>query len=109
MDDYRNVCYLIHFDEPLNAAGMRHYVGFAPVLSDRIAKHRASKGAAATARANALGIGWRVVRVWRDADRDAEKALKKLGGVNLCPHCSKLIPRSNRLSQGQGPHEVRSI
>lgn len=103
MDDYTNVCYLIHFDKPFNGGGNQHYIGFAPYLPDRIAKHRASKGSAVTARANQMGIPWRVVRVWSGADSKAEQALKKLGGVNLCPVCSKYFPRSERHNQVQGP------
>lgn len=89
VDGYRNVCYLIHFDEPVGNA--RHYIGFAADLSERIAKHRAGRGAKLTARANALGVGWRVVRVWRAADRQAEKYLKSLGASDLCPHCSRYM------------------
>ncbi len=89
MSEYRNVCYLIHFDEPVS--GVQHYLGFALNLAERIAKHRASEGARLTARANARGIGWRVVRVWRDADAGAEVALKAMVPKNLCPHCNKRV------------------
>ncbi len=101
--DYKNVCYLIHFDKPVNNAGVQHYIGFARSLPERISKHRASEGSELTRRANQAGISWRVVRVWRDADADAEKALKKLGGVNLCPCCSKYLPRSRSRDQSQVP------
>ena len=106
MDDYLNVCYLIHFDKPVNAAGVQHYLGFAKSLPERIAKHRTNKGAALTARANKLGIGWRVVRVWRNADADAEVALKSMVPKNLCPHCNVRVRRQraraekSRLEQG---------
>lgn len=88
-DGYTNVCYLIHFDVPLHKGGNQHYIGFARYLPDRIAEHRAGTGAQMTRAANMRGIGWRVVRVWRDGSREAEKGLKQFGGKNLCPHCSK--------------------
>ena len=106
MDDYLNVCYLIHFDKPVNKAGIQHYIGFAKDLNERISKHRASQGSELTRRANQAGISWKVVRVWRSADADAEKSLKKLGGVNLCPYCSKYLPRSNSRHQSQEPSEA---
>jgi len=108
VDDYQNVCYLIHFDEPVNRAGVQHYIGFAKYLPDRIAQHRASKGAELTRRANDMGISWRVVRVWASADADAEKALKKLGGINLCPVCSKFYPRQKTSNQSQVPSVASS-
>ncbi len=93
MGEYRNVCYLVHFDKPVGNSKAQHYLGFAKSLPERIAKHRASKGAAITARANKLGIGWRVVRVWRNADADAEIALKAMLPKNLCPYCNKRAAR----------------
>ncbi len=91
MDNYQNVCYLIHFDEPIS--GVQHYLGFAVDLHERIAKHRASEGSRLTVRANARGISWRVVRVWRDADADAEVALKNMIPKNLCPYCNARAQR----------------
>lgn len=93
MGKYENVCYLIHFDKPVGNSRAQHYLGFAKNLPERIARHRTSKGAALTARANALGIGWQVVRVWRDADGDAEAALKSMIPKNLCPHCNVRLQR----------------
>ena len=84
---YENVCYLIHCDDVVTGQAS-HYIGFAVNLSERVAKHRASKGAGFLKQANHKGISWRVVRVWRNGDREAEKALKALGGKNLCPICS---------------------
>ena len=107
MDDgYTNVCYLIHFDVPVGKSKAQHYLGFATDLRRRIAQHRASKGSAITARANKLGISWHVVRVWRDADLDAEQALKAMLPKNLCPYCNVRVRRKNarliELSQGRG-------
>ncbi len=105
--DYENVCYLIHFDEPVNRAGVQHYIGFAKSLPERVSQHRASKGASITARANALGIGWQVVRVWRNASREAELGLKQFGGKNLCPYCSKFRKVSARPREARLPGLVR--
>lgn len=93
VDNYQNVCYLIHFDEPVNATGVQHYIGFASDLKRRISQHRLGKGARLTSKANALGIGWRVVRVWQAKEPywESEKYLKSLGGSNLCPHCSRYM------------------
>jgi len=96
--EYQNVCYLIHFDKPVNGAGHQHYIGFTSYLPDRIASHRASTSSGLTGRANRAGIPWRVVRVWRNADIASEKALKHLGGVNLCPICSKFMSKSKSIA-----------
>jgi len=106
VDDYRNVCYLIHFDKPVGNSKAQHYLGFAKSLPERIAKHRASKGSAITARANKLGIGWRVVRVWRNADADAEVALKSMLPKNLCPHCNKRVERQKARLEHQSSARV---
>jgi predicted GIY-YIG superfamily endonuclease len=108
--DYENVCYLIHFDEPVGRSKAQHYLGFATDLRRRIAQHRAGKGSAITARANALGIGWRVVRVWRDADLDAEQALKAMLPKNLCPYCNVRVRRQKArlIDKGQGREAKRS-
>ncbi len=91
MDEYKNVCYLIHFDEPIGNA--KHYLGFAPDLQNRMVKHRSNKGAKLTAIANNKGITYRVVRIWKVPEPfyKAEKYLKGLGAADLCPHCSRYI------------------
>lgn len=89
MDNYQNVCYLIHFDEPIGNS--QHYLGYASDLRVRIAQHRSGKAAKLTTIAKSRGISWRVVRVWGNADVSAEKYLKGLGASNLCPHCSRYI------------------
>lgn len=96
MDDYLNVCYLIHFDEPVGKSHAQHYLGFAKDLRKRIEQHRTDRGAALIRSANARGIGWRVVRVWRNADADAEIALKKMIPKNLCPHCNVSVTRKRQ-------------
>ncbi len=102
MDEYRNVCYLIHFDSPIGGSKAQHYIGFTTDLQKRVASHRAASGSGLTGRANKIGVSWRVVRVWRDADLESEKALKRLGGANLCPICSKMISRPSVKSRSRG-------
>ncbi len=92
VEDYQNVCYLIHFDEPLGPNG--HYIGFAKYLPDRMAKHRRGEGAAILAECNRRGIGYRVVRVWKARGRETEKQLKGLGSRYLCPVCGTHHPLS---------------
>lgn len=100
--DYKNVCYLIHFDEPIGNA--QHYLGYASDLSVRISQHRSGHGSKLTGRANFLGIGWRVVRVWRDGTPAIERKLKSMGAADLCPHCSRYIRNlpSVTVEKGQG-------
>ncbi len=60
--------YLIHFSEKLHHA--QHYISFVEGdLLQRIALHRASRGARLLAALNERGIEWKVVRVWRGAHR----------------------------------------
>ncbi len=93
MDNYQNVCYLIHFDEPIGKSHAQHYLGFAKDLHKRIAQHRTDRGASLVRSANARGISWHVVRVWRNADADAEVALKLMIPKNLCPYCNVSVTR----------------
>lgn len=67
--------YLIHFESKLHHA--QHYIGFVEGnLGQRIALHKASRGAKLLAAINDAGIEWRVVRIWRGADRCFERRLK---------------------------------
>lgn len=92
MADYRNVCYLIHFDEPFGPS--QHYIGYALNLRERMAKHRRGEGANLLAELNRAGIGYRVVRVWAARGRETEKQLKGLGSRYLCPVCGTHNPLS---------------
>jgi len=80
--------YLLHFSRPLRHA--RHYIGQttrADVM-ERIAEHRAGRGARITREAVAAGIELIVARVWADAPRRYERFLKKQGGARrICPVC----------------------
>lgn len=84
-------CYLIHFDKPLSHAN--HYLGWTEGddIEKRIATHEAGhKGhAACILRAcKEQGIGWKVVRTWKNVDRNFERWLKKQSNSpKFCPKC----------------------
>ena len=79
--------YLICFDTPYKHA--RHYLGFTPgPLEDRLALHRAGRGARLMAVVTAAGISWRVTRTW-DGGRILERQLKnQRNSPKLCPSCT---------------------
>ncbi len=79
--------YLIHFSEKLHHA--QHYIGYVEGdLLQRIALHKANKGAKLLAAVNGKGIEWKVVRVWRGADRQFERKLKNYKKARcFCPVC----------------------
>jgi predicted GIY-YIG superfamily endonuclease len=86
--------YLIHFDKAFKHA--RHYLGKTADLRQRLADHRAGKGARLLAVLKQKGIGWRVVRTWERADKGLERRLKSLHRAELCPRCS------GRAASGRG-------
>lgn len=81
--------YLIHFDKPLKHAS--HYVGFVKRdLKKRVEKHQNGSGAKILRALMLEGIGWKVVRTWKDADRNFERSLKKTNSTkDYCPICQK--------------------
>jgi predicted GIY-YIG superfamily endonuclease len=84
-------CYLLHFERPI-APGLhtcQHYLGYTRKrLRDRIAEHRAGKGARLTQVAHERGIGFVCVRTWPDGSRGLERRLKnQKRGNRLCPVC----------------------
>ena len=84
----RGCIYLLCFERPYKHA--RHYLGFAaaPTPDERIAEHRAGTGARLLAVIREAGIGFHVARVWKNATRDDERALKdRKGSAKLCPTC----------------------
>lgn len=82
--------YLIHFDEPL--AHAQHYIGYAEDINERLNAHRVGRGARLLAACNAVGISYRIVRIWNGpgADRNFERRLKRRKNARrLCPTCRK--------------------
>lgn len=80
--------YLIHFDQPLKHA--QHYLGFVEKdLDQRIRRHRNGQGAKLLRAVNQAGIGWSVVKVWEDGDRNFERSLKNKKKTKcFCPKCN---------------------
>lgn len=81
--------YLIHFDKPYKHA--RHYVGYSKDnnLESRLATHRAGQGSRLLNVIQKAGIGWSVVTVWPEGDRNFERRLKKKAATRHCPICSQ--------------------
>jgi predicted GIY-YIG superfamily endonuclease len=78
--------YLIHFSRRLKHA--QHYLGKTADLRQRVKDHASGCGAKILAACNRKGIKWRVVRVWRGADKKLERRLKSHHRAELCPSCS---------------------
>lgn len=83
--------YLIHLERGLVPEhGSTHYIGWAAPgqLFDRIETHYAGEGSPMLAAANERGIEWRVARIWKGADRNFERRLKRRRKARLlCPVC----------------------
>jgi hypothetical protein len=95
--------YLIHFKNKLGRC--QHYIGYAKDVDARIAAHRATtwtpptvegeggtltgKGATILGVLNHYGIGWDVVQVWPNGDRQLERHLKNQKNARrYCPVCN---------------------
>ena len=91
--------YLICFDRPISPKHTcRHYLGYADNVNARVNHHK--KGTSKVRLfevAKERGIGFKVVRVWEDADRKEERRLKnqKNSGL-LCPLCREEKSRARR-------------
>ncbi|WP_458686402.1 hypothetical protein [Nocardia tengchongensis] len=85
--------YLLHFDRPYRHA--RHYTGWTSDLDNRLAEHRAERGARLLEVLRDNGIGWELARTW-DGTRARERQLKREGGASRrCPKCG-VQPRGIR-------------
>jgi predicted GIY-YIG superfamily endonuclease len=82
----RGTIYLLHFARPYRHA--RHYLGFAEDLEQRLAQHRAGRGARLVQVVLGAGIGFEVARTWK-GDRRLERRLKnqRNAPARLCPIC----------------------
>ncbi len=77
--------YLIHFERPYRHAA--HYLGWSERLEERLAEHRAGRGARLMEVVAEAHIDWTVARTW-DGTRARERQLNKQGGRSrLCPLC----------------------
>ncbi len=80
--------YLIHLETPI--AHSRHYLGWTRFLKKRINHHRNGTGARFLAEAVRRGIGFEVVRKWKNTDGNFERKLKnRKNAPKLCPVCRK--------------------
>lgn len=81
--------YLLHFQRPYRHA--QHYIGFVEsldALDDRIARHRAGRGARLVEVIVAAGIEFEVARTWPHGDRTLERRLKnRKSARKICPIC----------------------
>jgi predicted GIY-YIG superfamily endonuclease len=101
MSKKTGVVYLIHFEQPFGTANpartnrkrpykphARHYCGWASKLIDRVRQHAQGQGSALLRAVNKAGIGWQVVRTWKEADRHLERKIKNTHSLpKYCPVC----------------------
>jgi hypothetical protein len=87
-----DVCYLLHFDQPIGnlqnkRAQAQHYLGHADRLDRRALQHLTGRGAKITQALVARGIGFQIVRTW-PGSRSFERKLKnRKNARKLCPIC----------------------
>ena len=83
--------YLICFDKKYKHA--KHYIGFVDNndgLENRIDMHKKGQGARLLQVLNENGIDYKVVRIWKEGDRNFERKLKNLShSKELCPCCAE--------------------
>ena len=100
--------YLLCFDVPFGPNRPKchadHYLGIAPVLTNRLSKHSKGRGSKLTAYARRAGIGWTLTRIWEDIDRNEERRLKDHCGMAWCPRC-----RTERVIAKRDPAYGRAI
>lgn len=79
--------YLLHFEPSFKHA--QHYLGWTSDVDVRVERHCNGRGSPLVKAAIAAGCTVTVVRVWEDATRSDERALKAKGKNNrkLCPTC----------------------
>jgi predicted GIY-YIG superfamily endonuclease len=76
--------YLLHLDQRIQ--GGQHYCGYASDVDQRVKLHQAVHDAEYTRHAFHRGVGIQLVRVWLDAGKDVEYALKHTtGGTGVLP------------------------
>jgi len=81
--------YLICFDQRYHHC--KHYIGWCEGdVEDRLARHRRSDGARLLRALNLAGIGYKIVRTWKNVDRHFERRLKnQKNSKRFCPLCGK--------------------
>ena len=83
------IVYLIHFSAPVRGAS--HYIGRTGQLEIRLAQHRKGQGARLTRLAVRAGLRLELAMAYLprpgETSAQAERRLKRAGGVSLCPLC----------------------
>jgi len=80
--------YLIHFDSPYKHA--KHYLGYTENLESRLDRHHSKNGSKLLRAVENAGIGFTVVRIWPDGDRNFERQLKNQKNTSrFCPVCKQ--------------------
>jgi len=88
MSTHKGIVYLIHFRTPLFHAS--HYIGWTgkESITARLRRHRNGRGARILKACMAKGIKFKVIRIWKNVDRDFERSLKnKKSSKQFCPVC----------------------
>jgi predicted GIY-YIG superfamily endonuclease len=86
-------CYIVCSTAALNsrvAVKVSHYAGITrKTTAERLLEHAAGRGAKITAAFIRAGGVLTITRIWGNATRYTEKAIKAYGKLNqLCPKCS---------------------
>lgn len=96
--------YLIHFHSKVSDRA-QHYLGITKNLPQRIAEHRAGRGARLLEVCKERGIDISVVRIWRNRYWPFERALKaKKHASRMCPICNPKLGKRyvNRMRKLEG-------
>ena len=81
------IVYLIHLDKPF--VHSQHYIGWSEFLTARFNHHKNGTGCRFLKRVNEAGIDYKIVREWKNQDRDFERRLKnRKNSTKLCPVCN---------------------
>ena len=84
-----NTVYLLHFDSPISPAHTaQHYLGSCTDLRQRLADHRAGRGARLTQVAKERGIGFIVAATWPGGRQEERRLKRRKDGRRLCPICN---------------------
>jgi hypothetical protein len=62
-----------------------HYLGISDDVPARLTEHETGRGAVVTGHVRKAGIGWELVRIWEDINRDEERRLKENPAGRWCP------------------------
>jgi hypothetical protein len=94
-DNVPGTLYLLHFSRPLGdpkrpRMAARHYLGWTNgvAVDQRLADHRAGRGAAITRAAVGRGIELQLVATWPGTRNDERRAKRSGNFARRCPTCT---------------------